>query len=708
MLNRLLVWERLRTTAPRQIAKYTFRRVGGLVYYRFLRPPLLNTQRKRAPKLLNLERIGHEDHLIRCIWSKRELDEIVDIVHKYYSIHCERVELAAESLLRGSINLIGFGDHSLNYPNDWHSDRLSGYRWPLIHHLVLSHNYYGKEVKFPWELSRGHHWVTLAQAYRYTGDERFSQACLRDWLDWIEANPAHFGINWSCAMEVAIRLVNWLWAYTLINGSTAITPELELDLARILAEHGAFIERNLENRRAVTNHYVANGVGLLYAGCLLPIARGSEKWRRLGQEILWSQCVYQVYEEGTSYERSTAYHRFSLELFFAGVLLAHRYGLEVPLIVIDRLERMFEVVNAFTDAGGRFPLIGDNDSGTLLRFDLESPERADNLLKVGSTFFNRSSWARWPEAGVNALLHLGPSAHNRYAKLTSEVAQKRRSWVFPRAGWVFLRGEGGHVSFCAGPFRQRGLVGGHGHNDALSITVTIGERRLIIDPGTFCYFLRPELRQLFRSSAYHNTLVIDGAEINPIQQDQISVLPNVARPRIINYGETGSVSFVVGEHDGYCRLPDPVKVRRTLITDLDRLDIVIVDQVITSDVHKVEQWFHFSPDVEVKSLSNLPGIRLRIGEKDVFLVVISECDISHRLVKYEVAFLYGSSVTAEAICIETTAHGNIQLVAALLCRTKDTPEPERDSIIDWIRNVSHEFGMKIDDTERDRYAEYML
>ena len=60
----------------------------------------------------------------------------------------------------------------------------------------------------------------------------------------------------------------------------------------------------------------------------------------------------------------------------------------------------------------------------------------------------------------------------------------------------------------AGPHGYRN--GGHAHADALSLTLSIDGRPLLIDPGTSTYTMDSQLRDGMRSTASHNTVNVDG------------------------------------------------------------------------------------------------------------------------------------------------------------------------------------------------------
>ncbi|MBV9079822.1 MAG: hypothetical protein JO102_01745, partial [Elusimicrobia bacterium] len=96
----------------------------------------------------------------------------------------------------------------------WHFDFKAGVAWPPATFFSdVAWGAAGVDIKVPWELSRCQHFVTLGQAYAITRDERFARAFSEQLEDWIRANPPKYGVNWACAMDVALRAANWLFAW---------------------------------------------------------------------------------------------------------------------------------------------------------------------------------------------------------------------------------------------------------------------------------------------------------------------------------------------------------------------------------------------------------------------------------------------------------------------------------------------------------------
>ncbi len=85
---------------------------------------------------------------------------------------------------------------------------------------------------------------------------------------------------------------------------------------------------------------------------------------------------------------------------------------------------------------------------------------------------------------------------------------------YPAFGLYVYRAEGLFAAVRCGPVGQRGW-GGHSHADQLSMSLTLGGRPLLYDPGSFVYGASPELRRAYRSARAHNGLYGPGIESLP-------------------------------------------------------------------------------------------------------------------------------------------------------------------------------------------------
>src|SRR5437764_340814 len=83
-----------------------------------------------------------------------------------------------------------------------------------------------------------------ARVYAVTKDEGLSREFFRQIEAWREQNPVGRGANWACAMEVALRSMNLLAAFSVFRSATALTEERLMMLLTMLDQHGAHIRRN--------------------------------------------------------------------------------------------------------------------------------------------------------------------------------------------------------------------------------------------------------------------------------------------------------------------------------------------------------------------------------------------------------------------------------------------------------------------------------
>ena len=156
----------------------------------------------------------------------------------------------------------------------------------------------------------------------------------------------------------------------------------------------------------------------------------------------------------------------------------------------------------------------------------------------------------------------------------------------------------------------------HGHADSLSLIVRIGGHDVLVDPGTYDYFADERWRRYFRSTRAHNTVEIDGV-------DQSAMLGaflwgDRARSRCTEWAPTERGGRVVGEHDGYARLADPVVHRRTVVLSDDDAFLTVEDEVVSTGAHDVSQYWHFSEHCHVEQTA-VGSFRVVFGDRSLLL-----------------------------------------------------------------------------------------
>jgi len=390
----------------------------------------------------------------------------------------------------------------------WHFDFKVGHRFnPKKYYKEIKPAYGKADIKVPWELSRFQHIVPLGQAYWLTGDERYAQEFVCQINDWIERNPPKFGVNWTCTMDVSIRVANWILGFYFFKNSKAATDDFLKKFLKSILIHGRHIIANLENKGITNNHYLADLVGLIYLGVAFPEFKESRGWLKFGLNELIKEMDQQVYNDGMDFEASTCYHRLALELFFYPALLCQLNGIELPEKFIAKLKKMFDFVLYVLKPNGRMPQIGDNDSGRLHILGKRDILDMTYLLTFGSIFYRDSTY-KIKEFGFapEALWIFGTEGYEIWSKLSDRSVEELESKAFIDGGIYIIRNKKDYMIISCGPNGQGGLYG-HAHNDKLSFELCIDGEDVIVDPGTYVYTASPELRNLFRSSYYHNILM---------------------------------------------------------------------------------------------------------------------------------------------------------------------------------------------------------
>ena len=339
-------------------------------------------------------------------------------------------------------DLLGSGQHRFGSQLPWHTDFKTGRQWPLAYCADIEYNELDRptDVKVPWELSRCQHFIRLGQAYWLTGDERYAAEFVDETNDWIATNPLSRGVNWACAMDVALRAVSWIWGFHFFAHSQACRDRLfRSRFLRTLFLHGEFVVKHLEKADLNGNHYVCDGVGLVFLGCFFRRSRSAAGWRTLGRSIVEHEIFEQTTPDGVDFEQATAYHRLVLEAFLMSYELLRRHGEQVPGRCWQRLERMCEFVQVHEasrslPAHRRCRRWARSDSGNTA--DPRPPVPASHAAALFRRGDFRSSAGRcWEET----FWLLGPSAPAGFRQLPAH--RRRHPQRFRTAGFTC----------CAGP-----------------------------------------------------------------------------------------------------------------------------------------------------------------------------------------------------------------------------------------------------------------
>lgn len=520
----------------------------------------------------------------------------------------------AEAICRGEFDLLGYRGVSFGDPPDWRLDPISGRRSPLRHWSrirFLDREHVG-DSKVVWELNRCQWSVRLGQAYRLTGDERYA-ACFARWTrNWLRGNPRGIGINWASSLEVALRIVSWSWALFLFSGARALSDDLKAELIEGIDAHASHVERYLSLSFSPNTHLTGEALGLVYAGILLKGLACSRRRLERGSAILASESDRQVRADGTYFEQSACYQRYSIEIGLHFLLLAARNGWAVPPQVQECVDRMLQALLLLRAPNGTMPAIGDSDGGWLLPLERRAPNDLRGVFATAAALFGRADYA-WAAGGATpeVLWLLGPCGLRELEKVVPAPPVQPASRLLPDGGYAVMASgwepAAHHLVFDVGPLGCP-ISGGHGHADLLSILLSVFGQPCLVDAGTGVYTQDAGWRDHFRSTSAHSTVTIDRAS----QAEPAGPFAWRARPcaRLERWLSTPAYDLAEAEHTAYRRLPDPVVHRRRVAFVKPRY-FVVLDELEGSLAHSVQLRYQFAPQAVV-ALERGPWLRARL------------------------------------------------------------------------------------------------
>ena len=504
----------------------------------------------------------------------------------------------ARRIAERRFDLLGFQGLDFGRDIDWSLDPVHGRRapaaaWPAIPYMDFDT---AGDHKIVWELNRHQILVTLAKAYRLTGEEPFAAALKELWYDWSRKNPYPVGINWASTLEVAFRAISWIWTGFLLEGSAADSADFQRDLARGLDRAGWYIHRFLSTYFSPNTHLLGEGVALFLIGVRYPGLRRAGSWEETGWKVILDASRKQVRPDGVHFEQSTYYHVYALDFFLHARILAARNGIAVPAELDQTIRRMLAALALLSQAGA-LPRYGDDDGGRVFDGSRNRLEHLRDPLATGAALFRDAAF-KAAAAGLceETVWLLGPDGAAAHDAVPA---------VAPAAGAVGLQASGIYALVSPGPgaaqlFIDGGEQGsgwaGHGHADALSIQLAAGGHLWLTDPGTCGYVGGDSSREKFRGTPAHNTLAIDGLhQADPAGPFRWGPLPRVGVSRWV-VGET--FDLFEGCQRGYERLPDPVTHRRWVL----RLGVglwLVRDLAEGRGTHRFDIYWHFPPEVEL-------------------------------------------------------------------------------------------------------------
>jgi heparinase II/III-like protein len=346
--------------------------------------------------------------------------------------------------------------------------------------------------------------VDLAQAWRETGDPCY----LDRWRDliasWLDEMGTGF-ITASDAQVEAKRVEHWITSYLLLRGTSwteHVSGKFLRHFLERIARETAYIAANL---RPARNHRTFQLYAIFLSGVMFPEFLQATEFVDLGRRLLTQNLLADFGEDGVHIELSSHYHNITLETALAFLELARLNGIALDPDVLERMHRAAEFSLFMQFPDGEIPLFNDSDNGDHLP-----------MLRLAARLFGD---ARLLWGGSLGREGTPPIQYDRHFDRSGYFVFTDTWGTDPAS---FARRQ--HIFYDCATLGE----GSHSHYDLFNFCYYVDGRQLVVDPGRYSYSADPDpqgidWRHEFKSTAYHNTVAIDG-------RDQTRYLSKSANP----------------------------------------------------------------------------------------------------------------------------------------------------------------------------------
>lgn len=389
------------------------------------------------------------------------------------------------------------------------------------------------DVRFSWEINRHQFMPYLAVCYLKTKDKKYLDVLNKHFESWIEENKFLKGINWSSAMEIALRSYQWLIVIYLLQ-EVKECEKLKMDMAKSIAASIDYVMKNLSLYSSANNHLILEAA----ISSIIGLAFGDvykQNWFKEGYDILSREIYLQFHEDGINKEQALHYQAFVTDMMLQYNSIVRKVG--VKAIGEELIKKSVEFMYALK-ADKIYMDFGDSDDAKILNLSPNYYNYYDYILSLASeyykTTYNENKYAE---------VSLFTKENNK-----NNVKNIKKFNLYKAGGYLLINDDKNNLLFDVAELGF-GSLAAHGHADALSFMYAYKEREFFIDSGTFIYNIKKEKRDHYRSTEMHNTLTYKGKNQSEIKGPFL--WGKKAEVELISFKDDENKISVGAEHNGY-------------------------------------------------------------------------------------------------------------------------------------------------------------
>lgn len=444
------------------------------------------------------------------------------------------------------------------------------------------------DQEFMFQMNRHHYFITLAQAFRFTKDDKYIlklKDLMTNWIDTVKCPKKNIAGPWR-TLETGLRGEFWTLAIDILKDNHLIDDEFLNMYHDSLHTHAKVLLNFYSINNYQSNWGVIESHGLFDIG----IELNNEEYINTALERLYTQANHQIMADGVHWEQSCLYHNEVLNCFLDVIFRAKKNNIKLKESFLSNVKRLAMVNVAWIKPNNKCPLLGDSDYNDV----------RDILTKSAIAFNNGiMKYLAFDNADFDTVWILGVEINGKYQEI-EKVKPNYNSVSLNDSGNFILRNDFSENSNYL--LFHNGYTGaGHAHEDKLSFEFSIGKDDILMDCGRYTYLWNKERKHL-KSFKAHNTVCVDNKHfIEAKGWEYKSFAPTIKG----TFTQNDKFEYLSSSHIGYLNIKrnDYVFVNRSIVW-LKPDIYLIIDEFDTKGRHTYNQFFNFAPNGKVEINGN--------------------------------------------------------------------------------------------------------
>ncbi len=529
-------------------------------------------------------------HIRRNSWKTVETRISVNYANlfKEFFNRCNKdvqsIKEQANEIVNGKVRVFG-QTVSFNPTIDWLTDPITRGQWNrnVVFYKASTKQQGLADVKYILELNKLFFLVRVALAFYHTKDKKYLEYIKVSITGYRSIIQPYKSIAQRIMMDMGFRIINLVQVLLLCDSDPNFKKDTAPLINGIILDQVKAIEHFHTARWYKTgngaNHVIGEMIGLIIGQLWLQycgIKTSNNKFRK-EYSYLTEVINRTIAPSGAYLEQSGNYSRLVAEFLIIFDILKNSMGHEFYSEDFEKAQYKNRLLKYLRDISYNdyVPNFGDNDDARVLTAFRGKDEEVEYFLSGIDYSYNDKSYL--------------------------DASQ----WVFNSQDRFKI-----HMLVRVGQFayfREGASI--HAHNDLLSVMIGINGQPVIIDKGLLYYNSGEETRKEYSQISAHNTIVINGIEMDDLGAGFSYDYPNsFFIPSDLNNSTifSGALKYNSIEHKRELKYLDG---------EIDIIDTIVTN---TLEEHGVINYL-LAPDIIV----NLEGTKVLLTLKDGRIIILS-------------------------------------------------------------------------------------